>query len=73
MALALQALTGRCRGAIAAAVRRLERVGIIKVTRRLKRIAIARLSPITGTAASLGTKRGGGRLSRRMMKGVWRA
>jgi hypothetical protein len=46
--LTLQALTGRCRGAIAAAIRRLEHAGIIKVTRRLKRICIDRASPITG-------------------------
>ena len=46
--LTLQALTGRCRGAIAAALRRLERAGIIRITRRLKRILIQRLSPITG-------------------------
>lgn len=46
--LTLQALTGRCRGAIAAAIKRLEKAGIIKVTRRLKRISIDRLSPITG-------------------------
>ncbi len=46
--LTLQALTGRCRGAIAAALRRLEHAGIIKIMRRLKRIWIERLSPITG-------------------------
>ena len=46
--LTLQALTGRCRGAVAAALRRLEHAGIIQITRRLKRIWIERLSPITG-------------------------
>jgi hypothetical protein len=46
--LALQMLTGRCRGAIAAAICRLEHAGIIKVTRRLKRVWIDRRSPITG-------------------------
>jgi hypothetical protein len=51
--LALQTLTGRCRGAIAAAVRRLEHAGIIRVTRRLKRIVVARLSPITGQPANV--------------------
>jgi hypothetical protein len=34
--------------AIAAALRRLEHAGVIKITRRLKRIWIERLSPITG-------------------------
>jgi hypothetical protein len=48
--LTLQAMTGRCRGAVAAALRRLENSGIIKVTRRLKRIWLDRLSPITGRA-----------------------
>ena len=46
--LTLQVLTGRCRGAIAAALKRLEHAGIIRITRRLKRIWVARLSPITG-------------------------
>jgi hypothetical protein len=46
--LILQAITGRSRGSIAAALRRLERAGIIKVIRRLKRIWIDRMSPITG-------------------------
>jgi hypothetical protein len=46
--LTLQALTGRCRGAIAAALKRLEHAGIISITRRLKRVIIERLSPITG-------------------------
>jgi hypothetical protein len=46
--LTLQALTGRCRAAVAAALRRLERAGILLITRRLKRIWIDRLSPITG-------------------------
>lgn len=46
--LALQALTGRSRGAIAAALKRLERCGIVRITRRLKRVAVERMSPITG-------------------------
>jgi DNA-binding transcriptional ArsR family regulator len=46
--LTLQALTGLSHGSIAAALRRLERAGIIKITRRLKRIWINRMSPITG-------------------------
>jgi Helix-turn-helix domain len=46
--LTLQALTGRCRAAIAAALTRLEHAGLIKITRRLKRIWIERISPITG-------------------------
>ena len=44
----LQALTGLSRGGLAAALKRLEHAGIIKITRRLKRIWIGRLSPITG-------------------------
>jgi hypothetical protein len=48
--LTLQAMTGRCRGAVAAALRRLESTGIIRVTRRLKRIWLERKSPITGQA-----------------------
>ena len=46
--LALQTFTGRCRGAVATAIRHLEHAGIIKVTRRLKRIWVNRVSPITG-------------------------
>lgn len=46
--LQLQLMTGRCRSAVAAALKRLETAGIIKVTRRLKRIVVERLSPITG-------------------------
>jgi len=51
--LTLQAMTGRCRGAAAAARRRLESSGIVKVTRRLKWIWLDRLSPITGRAEGI--------------------
>lgn len=46
--LTLQAITGRSRGSIAVALKKLERAGIITVIRRLKRIWIDRMSPITG-------------------------
>lgn len=46
--LTLQALTGRCRGAIAAALKRLEHAGIVRITRRLKRVLVERFSPVTG-------------------------
>jgi hypothetical protein len=45
---ALQAFTGLCRASIAEGLKRLERSGILKVTRRLVRQVIERTSPITG-------------------------
>jgi hypothetical protein len=45
---ALQLATGLSRGGIRAALRRLEAAGIICVTRRLKRVLVVRMSPLTG-------------------------
>jgi hypothetical protein len=45
---ALQLATGLSRGGIRAALRRLETAGIISVTRRLKRVRVVRVSPLTG-------------------------
>jgi hypothetical protein len=41
-------MTGRCRAAVGAALRRLEATGIIRIIRRLKRVLVTRVSPITG-------------------------
>jgi hypothetical protein len=45
---ALESITGLCRDSIAKALARLEASGILKITRRLVRKAVARISPITG-------------------------
>jgi DNA-binding transcriptional ArsR family regulator len=45
---ALQRATGLSRGSIRAALRRLEAAGIISVIRRLKRVQVVRMSPLTG-------------------------
>jgi hypothetical protein len=46
--LALQCASGLCRASVAEGLRRLERAGLLKVIRRLKREVIERVSPITG-------------------------
>lgn len=46
--LTLQLMTGRCRSAIAAALKRLESAKLVLITRRLKRILVRRVSPVTG-------------------------
>jgi len=45
---ALQCATGLCRQAIADALSRLEASGLVKITRRIVRERITRISPITG-------------------------
>jgi hypothetical protein len=45
---ALQSITGLCRGSIATALARLEASGNLKIVRRLVRKAVVRVSPITG-------------------------
>ncbi|MBL8567203.1 MAG: helix-turn-helix domain-containing protein [Hyphomicrobiaceae bacterium] len=44
----LCAVTGLCRAAVCDALARLERCGIIRITRRIVRTAIERVSPVTG-------------------------
>jgi hypothetical protein len=46
--LTLSAMTGLCRSTIAKALKRLESAGIVRITRRLKRILVTRTSPLTG-------------------------
>lgn len=48
----LQKTSGRCRGAIVAALARLEASGILRIVRRIERRRIVRLSPITGELES---------------------
>jgi DNA-binding transcriptional regulator YhcF (GntR family) len=45
--LTLSAMTGYCRSTIAKALQRLESAGIVRITRRLKRILVTRQSPLT--------------------------
>jgi hypothetical protein len=46
--LTLCAMTGLCRSTIAKALKRLESAGVVRITRRLKRILVTRTSPLTG-------------------------